>query len=123
MIGKTISHFKVLKKLGVGGMGEVYLAEDTRLGRKVALKLIAGNLAMGEETKRRFFQEAQAASALNHPHILTIFDIGSEDGRDFIAILTPGVRLTRVRGSLGAGDPTSSSRLESRPVAQSHLCH
>jgi len=86
MISKTISHYRILQKLGAGGMGEVYLAEDTRLGRKVALKLLPESLTTDDQAKRRFVQEARAASALNHPHIITIYDIASQDHRDFIAM-------------------------------------
>jgi eukaryotic-like serine/threonine-protein kinase len=86
MISETISHYRILSKLGAGGMGEVYLAEDTRLGRKVALKLLPESLITDDQAKRRFIQEARAASALNHPHIITIYDIASGDHRDFIAM-------------------------------------
>jgi len=82
----TISHYRVLRKLGAGGMGEVFLAEDTRLGRKVALKLLPQGLLADPEIRRRFSQEARAVSALNHPQIVTIYDIGSADQRDFIAM-------------------------------------
>jgi eukaryotic-like serine/threonine-protein kinase len=82
----SISHYRILKKLGAGGMGEVYLAEDTRLGRKVALKLLPAALAADEDLRRRFAQESRAASALNHSHIITIYDIGTDQTRDFIAM-------------------------------------
>ena len=82
---KSISRFRILEKLGSGGMGEVYLAEDTRLGRKVALKLLAEELTQNRDRLSRFDQEAYAASALNHPNILTIYEMGDEGGRHFIA--------------------------------------
>jgi serine/threonine protein kinase len=83
---QNLSRFRVRRKLGAGGMGEVFLAEDTVLGRKVALKLLPPGLLSDPEIKRRFSQEARAVSALNHPQIVTIYDIGSAEGRDFIAM-------------------------------------
>jgi serine/threonine-protein kinase len=80
-----ISHYRIVTKLGAGGMGEVYLAEDTRLGRKVALKILSEDFTQNEEGLRRFQQEARAASALSHQNILTIFDIGNEGSTHFIA--------------------------------------
>src|SRR5262249_12634009 len=82
---RSISRYRILEKLGSGGMGEVYLAEDTRLGRKVALKLLAEELTQNRDHLGRFDQEAYAASGLNHPNILTIYEIGDEGGRHFIA--------------------------------------
>jgi serine/threonine protein kinase/Tfp pilus assembly protein PilF len=85
MIGETISHYRILSKLGAGGMGEVYLAQDTKLDRKVALKILPANVAANQERMRRFVQEAKAASALNHPNILTIYEIDQADSIHFIA--------------------------------------
>src|SRR5437867_3627357 len=84
MMAETISHYRILQKLGAGGMGEVYLAEDTRLGRKVALKLLPAEFTQDAERVRRFEQEARAASALNHPNIITIHEVGQVDGLHFI---------------------------------------
>jgi len=82
---KSISRYRIIEKLGAGGMGEVFLAEDTKLGRKVALKLLAAELTQNRDRLGRFDQEAYAASALNHPNILTIYEMGDEGGRHFIA--------------------------------------
>jgi serine/threonine-protein kinase len=83
--GTIISHYRVVSHIGAGGMGEVYLAEDTRLGRKVALKLLSAGFTQDPDRVRRFQQEARAASALNHPNIITIFEIGHLDSSHFIA--------------------------------------
>src|SRR5262245_61719257 len=79
MVGRSILHYSVLSPLGTGGMGQVYLARDTRLGRRVALKLLPGHSTSDRERVGRFQQEASAASALNHPNILTIYEVAQED--------------------------------------------
>src|SRR6185369_10726159 len=80
-----ISHYRIDRLLGAGGMGEVYLAEDATLRRKVALKLLPERFSTDEERVRRFVREARAASALNHPNIITIYEIGQSEHRHYIA--------------------------------------
>src|SRR5918995_3070686 len=80
-----ISHYRILQKLGAGGMGEVYLAEDMKLGRKVAIKVLSQEFTTNRDRLNRFEQEACAASALNHPNILTIHEVGEDNGSHFIA--------------------------------------
>ncbi len=82
MIGTSLGPYKIIEQLGAGGMGEVYLGEDTRLGRKVAIKVLPEEYASDPERLARFEQEARAAAALNHPHIAVVHDVGSETGDD-----------------------------------------
>ena len=86
MVGTTISHYKIISKLGQGGMGEVYLAEDSRLDRKVALKILPQHLSERAELRERFEREARAVSSLNHPHICTLYDIGEQDGIHYLVM-------------------------------------
>jgi non-specific serine/threonine protein kinase len=86
MIGRTISHYRITKKLGEGGMGEVYLAEDTKLNRRVALKFLPIRLASDEELRVRFKREAQAAATLNHPNIITVYEVSEHENRPYMAM-------------------------------------
>jgi serine/threonine protein kinase len=84
MIGKTISHYQIIEKLGEGGMGEVYLADDTKLKRQVAIKFLPSHITVNKTDKARFLQEARAAAAINHPNVCVIYEIQDLEERPFI---------------------------------------
>jgi TolB-like protein/tRNA A-37 threonylcarbamoyl transferase component Bud32 len=123
MIGKTISHYRIIEKLGQGGMGVVYKAEDTTLKRVVALKFLPSELTRDADAKARFNREAQAAAALNHPNICTIYEVGEHDGQSFIAMeLVEGQSLKdRIdRGPLPIDDAISLAIQTGEGLGEAH---
>ena len=123
MIGKTIAHYHILEKLREGAMGVVYKARDTHLDRLVALKVLPPEKVADSERKRRFVQEAKAASALNHPNIITIHDIASENGIDFIVMEdVPGKTLDTLVPRKGLRlNAQVSGKTEKRGVSNEHV--
>jgi eukaryotic-like serine/threonine-protein kinase len=110
MISQTISHYRIVQKLGAGGMGEVYLAEDTRLDRQVAIKFLPPESMADEQARSRLLQEAKAAAKLDHPNICSIYEVGEEDGRSFIA-------MQYVEGE------TLAARIERKPLELRDALH
>lgn len=129
--GTELGHYQIQSKLGEGGMGEVYLALDTKLERKVALKILPPELASNQDRMRRFTQEAKAAAALNHPNIAHIYEIGEHEGTSFIAMeyvdgytlrqLIQGGGNTRVRSTVSASKLVFGSG--SPVIVLRHLAH
>jgi serine/threonine protein kinase len=101
----TLAHYTIISRIGAGGMGEVYLAQDTRLDRRVAIKFLNEEFSKDAEKLRRFIQEAKAASALNHPNILTVYEIGEIDGKNYIA--TELIDGKTLRENLAQKEPLS----------------
>ena len=123
IVGQTVSHYRVLSKLGVGGMGIVYEAEDLRLGRHVALKFIPEHLAKDPRALERFTREARAASQLNHANICAIYDTGEQDGRPYLVMeLLQGVTLKELlkSGALQPGEVVAFSTQAASALAAAH---
>src|SRR5438552_3275160 len=110
MIAETISHYRILSKLGAGGMGEVYLAQDTKLDRKVALKILPADVAAHPDRMRRFVQEAKAASALNHPNIITIYEIDEWGSRPTVREVVQFIATEFIEGQ------TLRERMQGAPM-------
>jgi serine/threonine-protein kinase len=103
--GARLGHYEIISRIGAGGMGDVYLAQDTKLDRKVALKILPADLASNSDRMERFVREAKSAAALNHPHIAQVFEIGEHDGARFIAMefidgVTLRDKIHRERGEI-----------------------
>ena len=123
MIGRTISHYKILEKIGSGGMGEVWKAEDLKLGRNVALKFLGAHIAASEDARRRFEREAQAAAQIDHPNICTVFDIDEVLGETFIVmpLLSAGTLQDRIgKGPLPVEQALELARQMASGLAAAH---
>jgi serine/threonine protein kinase len=122
VISKTISHYNIIRELGAGGMGEVYLAEDTRLGRQVAIKFLPASYQYDPERRTKFLAEARATSALRSPHIAAIYDIGEHEGAMYIVMeYVEGELLSDKlkRGALGVREAIDMARSNCRRVVRS----
>jgi len=123
VISRTISHYRILNKLGTGGMGEVYLAEDMKLGRKVAIKLLSPASLADERSKRRLLREAQTAATLDHPNICTIHEVGDENGLSFIVMqyIDGETLATRIKDKpLGLKEALDVARQVAAALADAH---
>jgi serine/threonine protein kinase len=123
MIRRRLSHYDVIESVGAGGMGEVYRAHDSRLNRDVAIKVLPADRSMSDTARRRFQREAMAASALNHPNIITIHEINAEDGTDFIVMeYVRGVTLSTIlkKRSLGVDETVRYATQIADAVAKAH---
>jgi non-specific serine/threonine protein kinase len=123
MIGQTISHYRIAAKLGEGGMGAVYRAQDLNLGREVALKFLSSVLAGDPQAQQRLIKEARTASRLNHPHIATIYEVGESEGTTFLAMeLVSGETLKQIlqRGALGPGEVLGIARQIAEGLHEAH---
>ena len=116
MIGTTVSHYRILASIGAGGMGVVYLAEDERLHRKVALKFLPPTMAQDAHARARLLREAQAASALDHPNVATVHDVGEWNGQLFIAMPFYDGETLRSASS-AARSPSATRRASRRQIA------
>jgi serine/threonine protein kinase len=126
LAGRTLAHYRLVERIGPGGMGVVYRAEDTHLDLIVAIKVLPADAAADPERRRRFVQKAKAASALNHPNIVHVYDIGSADGIDFIAMeYVSGTTLERlvVRRGLPLGDVLKCAAQVAGALAAAHAAH
>ncbi len=123
MIGQTLAHYKILEKIGSGGMGDVYLAEDTKLDRRVALKVLPPELADNVDRRSRFAREAKAVATLNHPNIVTLHSVEEAGGVHFITMeLVKGKTLAEIlpKKKASASDRSSRSRYPSPMRSQRH---
>src|SRR4030067_2500148 len=117
MIGDAISHYRILEKIGEGGMGIVYEAEDTRLKRPVALSFLPAELIKDSQARARFIQEPQAAAALDHPNICAVYEIGETEGATYIAM--PYIKGRSLKDKIGAGPLSLEEALDiAGPVAE-----